>query len=96
MSFSLAKCFTKSYFPAVKEPGKATTTGMGAGHSLLSVALTFAVTLAGSLVGGLWLDRRWGTTPLFLLLGLAFGLGIGGFWFWLKIRAQGGSGDAHR
>jgi hypothetical protein len=62
---------------------------MGEGYSLLSVGMTFAVTVTGSLLGGLWLDRRWGTTPLFTLVGVVFGVGVGGFWFYQKIKPRG-------
>lgn len=33
-------------------------------------------TLLG-LFGGRWLDKQWGTTPLFLIIGLFLGMGLG-------------------
>ncbi len=47
----------------------------------LATQLGFAV--AGPLVlgiaGGIWLDHRLGTAPLFLLLGTALGIGAAGY-----------------
>lgn len=48
----------------------------------IGMALQFGSTVIGALlvglVGGGWLDRRLGTSPLFLLIGLVFAfLGIG-------------------
>lgn len=77
----------------MKDPDEGRRNGTGDGYSLLSVGITLALTVTGSLLGGVWLDRRWETTPLFLLLGLAFGFGVGGFWFYQKIRPRGGTGD---
>ena len=64
--------------------------GYGKGYALLTVSLTFALAVVLSLLGGMWLDRRFGTAPLFLLLGLAFGLGVGGTWVWQRIKVESG------
>ena len=39
------------------------------------LGLQFVTTIALLTGGGFWLDRRWGTTPLFILIGLALGFG---------------------
>jgi putative Ca2+/H+ antiporter (TMEM165/GDT1 family) len=40
----------------------------------MGMGLSLAVTLLLAVVGGNWLDKRLGTTPLFVLAGAAFGL----------------------
>ncbi|WP_258358842.1 AtpZ/AtpI family protein [Moorella sulfitireducens] len=45
-----------------------------------NMAFSFGVTMTAAILlglyGGLWLDRRWGTSPLFLLLGVFLGIGV--------------------
>lgn len=41
------------------------------------LGLQFAATIALLTGGGLWLDRRWGTTPLFILIGISLGFSAG-------------------
>jgi F0F1-type ATP synthase assembly protein I len=41
------------------------------------LGLQFAATIALLTGGGFWLDRRWGTTPLCILIGLFLGFGAG-------------------
>jgi F0F1-type ATP synthase assembly protein I len=43
------------------------------------LGIQFAVTIALLTGGGVWLDRKLGTTPLFILIGLFLGFG-GGFY----------------
>ncbi len=71
-----------------------TARGMGQGYALLTIGITFALTLTGAVLAGLWADRRLGTTPLFLVLGTVFGMAMGGFWMAQKLRVQRGSRDA--
>ncbi len=52
----------------------------------LGVGLTFAVTVALFAVAGHWLDRRAGTSPLFVLVGVLFGV-VGGTIHMLRILA---------
>ena len=66
--------------------------GYGAGYALLTVSITFALTVVLGLLGGRWLDGRLKTTPLFTLIGLLFGLGVGGFWAYLRIKQESGRG----
>jgi F0F1-type ATP synthase assembly protein I len=41
------------------------------------LGLQFAATIALLTGGGFWLDRRWGTTPLCIMIGLVVGFGAG-------------------
>ena len=54
--------------------------GNGASQELsyLGAGLTFGCTIAVFVFGGLWLDGKLGTKPLFILIGAALGL-LGGF-----------------
>lgn len=54
-----------------KDPGLVEAMGIVWEVSLIVVIPTLALSLAGR-----WLDRRFGTTPLFLALGLLCTLGI--------------------
>jgi len=42
--------------------------------SYLGLGTSLAVSLLLSLGAGYWIDKRFGTTPVFVLLGAAFGL----------------------
>ena len=66
--------------------------GYGAGYALLTVSLTFALTVVLFLLGGRWLDRRLNSAPIFTLIGLLAGLGLGGFWAYLRISQESGRG----
>ena len=46
-------------------------------------------------LGGEWLDRRWGTSPLLLLLGLAIGLSLG-VWQLIRMTRSGNMGRGKR
>ena len=50
-----------------------TPSGGGGGLRLAGAGLQFALTLVAALYGGQWLDRRFGTAPVFLYLGVALG-----------------------
>lgn len=54
----------------------------------LGAGLTFAVTMALFALGGLWVDNRLSTQPLFLLVGVALAL-IGGTIHLLRLFAPG-------
>lgn len=55
------------------------TRAMGAG-------LTLAVSVGLFAYGGWWLDARWGSTPLFLLLGVGCGI-VGGMLHLIRVLA---------
>lgn len=52
---------------------------------MVSVGITFALTLAGFTLAGFWLDGRFKTTPLLTILGMAVGMALGGFWLWQRV-----------
>ena len=45
---------------------------------LLGVGWYVAICIVGGVWGGVWLDDKLGTSPLFLLIGLVLGIGIAG------------------
>ncbi len=53
------------------------TTAGPSGLRMAGAGFQFAAALVGGLYGGQWLDRRFGTAPVFLYLGVALGA-IGG------------------
>lgn len=56
--------------------------------SALGAGLTFAVAMVLFALGGLWVDDRLGTRPLFLLVGVALAL-VGGTIHLLRVFAPG-------
>lgn len=75
-------------FAAVKRAADESE-GMREGYDLLTVGITFALTVTASLLLGRWADRRFGTAPLLLVTGTLLGTGLGGFWAWLRVTRQG-------
>ena len=67
---------------------------MGEGYALLSTGITFALTVAGFVLLGLWVDRRLRTTPLFILVGALAGVGLGGFWLYQRVIRQSRRDDS--
>lgn len=49
------------------------------GSEFAGVGIQFAAVVVLSAFGGVWLDKRFGTSPLFVLLLVLLGAG-GGFW----------------
>lgn len=56
---------------------KPPVSGMSQGQRAFAAAMTMAVTVGLFAFGGIWLDKRFGTKPLFLLLLVLSGL-VGG------------------
>ena len=52
---------------------------------LVGLGWYVAVCLVLGIVGGVWLDRELHVTPLFLLLGLALGLGAAFYGLWRMV-----------
>jgi len=52
------------------------------------IGLQFAVTLLLFLFGGQWLDRKLGTNPLFLMLGVFAGAGAAFYSMYRKLMAD--------
>ena len=69
----------------MKHPDEDPNREIGEGYALVSVGITFALTLAGFTLGGFWLDGRLQTLPLFTLLGMVAGTALGGFWLWQRM-----------
>ena len=72
-------------FGPVKRPEDGTAREMGEGYALLTIGITFALTLTGFLLLGLWLDRKFGTMPLLTIAGTLLGTGLGGFWAYQRV-----------
>ncbi len=62
--------------------------GYGAGYSIVGAGFALAVSILFFAWLGSVLDRKLKTAPLFLLIGLAIGLGGGFYSFWRKISAE--------
>jgi len=77
----------------VKRPEDDTSREMGEGYALMTAGITFAVAVALFVVGGIWLDHRLGTLPLFTILGTIVGIGLAGFWLWQQIKRQARQDD---
>jgi F0F1-type ATP synthase assembly protein I len=56
---------------------------------LATVGITFVVATAGATIGGYYLDRWLGTSPVFTLLGLGLGIGTGFREFFRMIKRAG-------
>lgn len=67
---------------------------MGEGYALLTVGITFAVTLTLFVLAGIWADRRWRTTPWLTVAGTLVGMSVGGFWMYQRVLRQTKQDDA--
>ena len=61
------------------EEGPRQTGGGANGSELAGVGLQFGVAIVAFTLLGVWLDKKFGTSPLFVLVGAAVGAG-GGFY----------------
>lgn len=61
--------------------------------ALLNLGWIFVVTMGITVFGGLWLDKRFGTAPLFILIGVFLGFASSGYYFYQTIRKLGGGED---
>jgi F0F1-type ATP synthase assembly protein I len=57
------------------------------GRDLLGLGGLLVGAVVGGLVIGLLVDQAAGTSPLFVLVGIALGIVAGGFAFWVRVRA---------
>ena len=69
----------------MKRPEDGTAKGMGEGYALLTIGITFALTLTVFLLLGFWADGRLGTSPLLTVVGTLLGTGLGGFWAYQRV-----------
>ncbi len=63
------------------------------GNSLAAAGMTFAVVVVGGVLLGVWADRKWGTMPLFTLLGMVVSCLWVGFWTWTRLKRDEGGND---
>lgn len=54
--------------------------------ALLNLGWIFVLTLGISAFGGIWLDRRFGTAPLCILIGVFLGFVVSGYYMYLTVR----------
>ncbi len=59
-------------------------------------ALSFVGPVLVCLVAGIWLDRKFGTSPLFLFIGLFLGFGTGVYSVYRQVMEQSGPGEPSR
>jgi len=57
------------------------------GADMAGIGITFAASVLLPLLGGVALDSRLHTAPVFVLTGLAVGLAAGAAGIWLKVRS---------
>ncbi len=69
---------------------------MGEGYALLTIGITFALTLTACVLVGIWADRRWRTTPWLTVAGTLAGMTVGGFWMYQRLKRQEESDDPRR
>ena len=53
---------------------------------LAGMGMYLAAVILLPLLGGVWVDSRWHTAPVFVLIGLFVGLAAGAAGVWLKVR----------
>lgn len=80
----------------MNRPEDNTSREMGEGYALMTAGITFAVAVALFVLGGIWLDHRLGTLPLFTILGTIVGIALASFWLWQQIKKQAREDDAQR
>jgi F0F1-type ATP synthase assembly protein I len=69
----------------VEHPEGGPNQAIGEGYAMVAVGITFALTLTGAALLGFWLDKRFGTVPLFTLIGTLGGMTLAGYWLWAKL-----------
>jgi F0F1-type ATP synthase assembly protein I len=71
-----------------KPSGSGNRSGEGSSASVYAGAgLQFAIPLLAGLLGGQWLDKRYGTGPWLMLLGMFLGGGAGFYSMYVKLMA---------
>ena len=71
--------------PGSRGSGRGYSKGLRDAAPLMGLGMTLAVTVLAGLGGGYWLDGRFGTRPLFLLLGGTLGLAAGLYYFFKTV-----------
>lgn len=55
----------------------------------LQMSFTLAISVVALTLGGHWLDKQLGTTPLFLIIGVMWGAGGGIAWVIIRVKRYG-------
>jgi F0F1-type ATP synthase assembly protein I len=58
--------------------------------SLLNLGWVFLATMGLCVFGGLWMDKRYGTAPVFILTGVLIGFAVSGYSFYKTLRKLNG------
>jgi F0F1-type ATP synthase assembly protein I len=66
------------------------------GAEFAGLGLQFAAALLGGLYGGQWLDKKLGSAPWFLLIGMFLGAGLSFYSMYRKLMAAQAREDAAR
>lgn len=69
-----------------KSKGEAPSDGGNQWLTFLNLGWVFALTMLLGVGGGLWLDRRFGTTPVLLLIGVFLGFFGSGYTLYRAVR----------
>ena len=64
------------------------------GGEFAGLGLQFAIALIGGLYAGQWMDRRLGTAPWFLMIGVFLGAGLSFYSMYRKLMAAQARDDA--
>ena len=59
--------------------------------SLLNLGWVFVATMGICVFGGLWMDKRFGTAPLCILIGVFLGFAASGYSFYQTLRKLNGN-----
>jgi ATP synthase protein I len=82
--------------PFAGPPGGSEANSGPSASEFAGVGLQFAASILVSLFAGQWLDRRLGTAPWFLLVGVFLGAGAGFYSMYRKLMAAQAREDAAR
>jgi Uncharacterized protein conserved in bacteria len=71
--------------------------GLASASTLAGAGIEFAIAIVGFLYLGKWLDGRFGTSPVLMIVGVFVGAAGGFYSLYRSLMAKpGGSGDAKR
>ena len=81
--------------PASRDPGRGHSAALG-GAEYAGAGLQLAVTIVAFMFLGIWLDKRLGTGPWLVILGVFFGAGAGFYSIYRKLTGAQRRFDAER
>jgi F0F1-type ATP synthase assembly protein I len=82
--------------PSAGRPGGREASSGPSASEFAGVGLQFAASIIVCLYGGQWLDRKLGTAPWFLMVGVFFGAGASFYSMYRKLMAAQAREDAAR